>query len=140
MKRVASFGLLLLLLLTACSSKDEEMYAAFSATAQEIEAFDADWQENAMTQADINVACQASYEKWDALLNEIYQYLEESMPKEEFEALEEEELSWIAEKEAAIEAAGKEWQGGSGEAMARYGTAADYTQERCYTLLSYIAD
>lgn len=76
-----------------------KMYETFTATAQEIEAYDAEWQKNAMTQLDLNTFSQTSYIKWDTLLNDIYQYLEKSLPADEFEVLESEQIQWIKEKE-----------------------------------------
>jgi len=60
------------------------------------------------------------------------------MTKSDFKKLEQEELNWIRQKEAAIEAAAKDWQGGSGEPMARNMTGIDYTKDRCYYLISLI--
>ena len=76
----------------------------------------------------------------DTLLNDIYQYLEKALPADEFEVLESEQIQWIKEKEEAIENATNEWSGGSGEAMVHFGTAAEYTKDRCYYLLTYISN
>ena len=116
------------------------MYETFTATAKEIEAYDAEWPKNAMTQLELNTSSQKSYIKWDTLLNDIYQYLEGALPTDEFDALESEQIQWIKEKEAAMEAATNEWAGGSGESMVHFGTAAQYTKDRCYYLLTYISD
>ena len=42
------------------------------------------------------------------------------------------------ETEIAIDEASAEWEGGSGEPMARNMTAARYTKDRCYYLISLI--
>ena len=90
------------------------------------------------SQSEINIESSNVYEMWDALLNEVYQYLKTILPSAEFERLKDDELEWIAEKEKAIEEAGAAWEGGSGEPMARNLTAIRYTQERCYYLISLI--
>ena len=140
MKRIFTLLAVLILFLTGCASADKEMYETFTATAKEIEAYDAEWQKNAMTQLELNTSSQKSYIKWDTLLNDIYQYLEGALPADEFDALESEQIQWIKEKESAIEAATNEWAGGSGESMVHFGTAAQYTKDRCYYLLAYISD
>ncbi len=94
--------------------------------------------DTAMTQVDINQESGVVFQKWDMLLNEVYQYLKTIMTDSEFALLYEEEIAWIGEKEAAIEAAGAEWGGGSGEPMARNMTAIEYTKARCYYLISLI--
>ena len=53
-------------------------------------------------------------------------------------ALEAEEAAWIQTKESAIEAAGAEWEGGSGEPLARNAAGIQYTRERCYYLISLV--
>lgn len=140
MKRILALCTIMALLFAGCASADKEMYETFTATAQEIEAYDAEWQKNAMTQLDLNTFSQTSYIKWDTLLNDIYQYLEKALPADEFEVLESEQIQWIKEKEEAIENATNEWSGGSGEAMVHFGTAAEYTKDRCYYLLTYISN
>lgn len=140
MKRILLIGVVMVLLFAACASVADEKYEEFTAKAAEIERYSAEYYETAQTQADLNLESYNVYVKWDALLNEVYQYLKESMDAEEFAALEADELKWIAEKEAAIEAAAEEWKGGSGEPMARNSAAAKHTEERCYHLISLVRD
>lgn len=92
----------------------------------------------AQSQAEINFYSSEIYSKWDSLLNEIYQYLKETLPDDEFEELKADELRWIKEKEKAIEEEGALWEGGSGEPMARNLAGASYTKERCYELIDMI--
>ena len=110
----------------------------FLEKADDIEWYSETYLETAETQSEINSESSIVYKKWDALLNEVYQYLKTIMPESEFEQLEEDEIAWIGKKEKAIEAAGAEWEGGSGEPMARNLTAIQYTEERCYYLISLI--
>lgn len=111
---------------------------AFLDKADDIEWYSENYLETAETQSEINSESGIVYKKWDALLNEVYQYLKTIMSDSEFEQLQEDEIAWITKKEKAIEAAGAEWEGGSGEPMARNLTAIQYTEERCYYLISLI--
>lgn len=110
----------------------------FLEKADNIEWYSETYLETAETQSEINSESSIVYKKWDSLLNEVYQYLKTIMSDTDFEELQAEELEWITEKENAIEAAGAEWEGGSGEPMARNLTAIQYTEERCYYLISLI--
>lgn len=111
---------------------------AFLDRAYDIEVYSENHLETAGTQSEINIESEIVFQKWDMLLNEVYQYLETIMTDNEFEVLLEDELEWIADKENAIEESALEWGGGSGEAMARNFTAIAYTKERCYYLISLI--
>lgn len=110
----------------------------FLEKADEITIYAKTYLETAETQFEINSESATVYSKWDSLLNEVYAYLKMIMTDNEFERLQKDELSWIEEKENAIEEAGAEWSGGSGEPMARNMTAIQYTEERCYYLISLI--
>ena len=68
----------------------------------------------------------------------LYQYLKTILPADEFKVLQADEYKWIQKKENAVEAAAAEWEGGSGEPMARNTTASSYTKDRCYYLISLI--
>ena len=78
------------------------------------------------------------YEKWDELLNEIYGYLREQLSEQEFSVLREEELAWIREKEAAIEAAGENCDNSAERSIQENLEAIYYTQNRVYTLIRKI--
>ncbi len=106
--------------------------------ADEIEQYAEDYLETATSQSEMNSESYTVYKKWDDLLNEVYQYLKTILPEYQFEQLEDDEIDWIAEKESAIDAAGAEWEGGSGESFVRNVTAIEYTEERCYYLISLI--
>lgn len=119
---------------TAKYAKKDE----FLQTASDIEWYSENYMDTAETQYEINVETAAVYKKWDTLLNDVYQYLKKTMPSAEFKKLQNDELRWIKEKDAAIEAAGAEWSGGTGEPMARNLAGIEYTKERCYYLISLI--
>lgn len=94
---------------------------------------------NGLTQQQpMNPASADVFQKWDDLLNEVYQYLKISLPQSEFATVQTEQIQWIKDKESAVEAAGQEYAGGSMEAMQRNSVATEYTRERCYYLISLI--
>ncbi len=106
--------------------------------AKEIRKYSQNYLETAQTQYEMNDESYIVYQKWDSLLNEVYQYLKSTMSDAEFAALQQDEVEWIHEKENAIELAGAEWSGGSGEPLARNAAGIEYTEERCYYLISLI--
>lgn len=120
------------------SSERTTQKDAFLDKASDIEQYSKTYLETAENQAKINSESWIVYKKWDSLLNEVYQYLKTIMSDSEFKQLQKDEIAWIAKKEKAIEEAGAEWEGGSGEPMARNMTGIQYTRERCYYLISLI--
>ena len=115
-----------------------EVYTEFKARYNDIDKRYDEFLETAMTQADMNSGSLEFYKEWDKLLNDIYQYLKETMPKNEFDALQKDEMEWVHEKEAAVEAARKEYEGGSMAPFVGNGAAITYTCERCEYLMSLI--
>lgn len=77
-----------------------------------IERYENDYLDTAMSQHDMNVESGNVYKKWDALLNEVYQYLKTILPASEFKSLQQDEYRWVEQKERSIEEAGAEWAGG----------------------------
>lgn len=93
---------------------------------------------NASNQTDRNLHARVAFEKWDVLLNEVYNYLKNTMSPSEFKALDKDELNWINRKETAISQAVSYYKGTAKETEARYMTGTYYTRERCYYLISLI--
>lgn len=87
-----------------------------------------------MSQADMNIASQELYDLWDDALNHLWGLLKTRLPEEEFSPLLEEQRQWIAHKEEAVAAAGKEVEGGSIYPLVIYGEGAKWTEERTYQL------
>lgn len=120
------------------ASETTEKYNEFVKKAEEIEKYSKENYETATTQYELNTESYNVYVKWDFLLNEVYQYLKATINSDDFSALEAEEIEWIKEKEKCVEEATVEWQGGSGEPLARNSAGIKYTRERCYYLISLI--
>ena len=106
--------------------------------ASDIEWYSDNYLSTADNQAEMNSESGIVSKKWDDLLNDVYQYLKASMSPSEFNKLRKSEIEWIKQKEAAMDAAEAEWQGGSGAPMARNMVCIDYTRRRCYYLISLI--
>lgn len=87
-----------------------------------------------LTQLEMNEKSSALYEVWDDALNALWAELKNTLPKNEFETLLNEQRAWISEKEKAVEEAGAEVSGGSMEPLVRNMKAAELTEKRVYEL------
>lgn len=95
-------------------------------------------QQEPLTQAEMNAKTQELYTLWDTVLNELWAEVKDSLPEKEFAKLLEEQRAWVAEKEQAVEAAGKEVENGSMYPLIVYGEAARMTEERVYVLYALL--
>lgn len=91
-----------------------------------------------LSQAELNTLAQEKYELWDAVLNKLWSTLEQTMDEEAFRALTDEQISWIAAKEAAAGEAGAGLEGTSLYPLMVYPAAAEMTRSRVYELFSYL--
>ena len=96
-------------------------------TARELE-------EGNLPQTQLNLESYELFEQWDNTLNEIWGYLKETLDTETMDTLTEEELTWIAEKEAAVKQEGIAFEGGSMQPFAENMTAYRWTKDRVYEL------
>ena len=87
-----------------------------------------------VTQSEMNEKSQELFELWDGALNYLWAELKNVLSDEEFEELRDEQRTWIAQKEEAVEAAGKEVEGGSLYSMVVNTEAAKITEKRVYEL------
>lgn len=95
---------------------------------------------DAMTQAEMNLKSHELYQIWDDALNYLWGELKHNLPEDEFAVLLEEQRAWIAEKEAAVEEAGREYEGGTIYSLIVNSTAAEITEERVYELYERILE
>lgn len=98
------------------------------------------WLQTHFTQADMNDAASARYQRWDAVLNALWAVLKDTLPEDAMRALTNEELAWIAEKERSVAEAGAEVTGGSLYPTVTGSLAAKLTRERVYELLEYLPE
>lgn len=87
-----------------------------------------------LTQLEMNEKSSELYKVWDDALNTLWAELKDTLSKDEFEDLLNEQRLWIKEKEKAVEEAGAEMAGGSMEPLLRNLKAAQMTEKRVYAL------
>ncbi|MDE7334122.1 MAG: lysozyme inhibitor LprI family protein [Lachnospiraceae bacterium] len=94
-------------------------------------------QEEAITQLEMNLTAAEMYQLWDNTLNIVWGLLEANLNEADMEVLRKEEREWIAFKDAEVQAAGQECEGGSIQPSVEATTAADLTKARVYELAEY---
>lgn len=104
----------------------------------EIEKNDSISSQKAISTADMVMYSKKFNPQYDTLLNDIYNYLKETMPENEFKKLQNEEMEWINKKEVAMNSSLEEHDGGSITAYIAGITSLGYTHDRIYELLKYI--
>ncbi|MBD7939668.1 MULTISPECIES: lysozyme inhibitor LprI family protein [Cytobacillus] len=76
------------------------------------------------------------YDAWDALLNEVYQVLEEELSTKEMAHLREEQRNWLNERDDTAKNASLKFEGGTQEQLEYVSVLANLTEERCYELIN----
>ncbi len=94
-------------------------------------------QKAADTQMDMNITAAEMYQMWDDTLNIVWGLLEANLNEVDMEVLRKEEKEWIAFKDAEVQAAGQECEGGSIQPSEEATRAADLTKARVYELAEY---
>lgn len=133
-------ALVMVLLCTACG-KDaslQTLETTIAAAAEEAASLEEVLQNEPLNQMEMNETAGAIYTIWDDTLNTTWEILQETLDDETMNQLETEQLDWIAEKEAAVQLAGKEVEGGSMYPMVVNLKAAELTRERVYELAEYL--
>lgn len=87
-----------------------------------------------MTQTDLNIKSQELYTLWNDLMEELLAELQKTLPEEDRAQLQSEQSAWAAQRDAAVEAAGKDYAQGSLYAFVTNDEAARITQERAEQL------
>ena len=91
-------------------------------------------EQDPLTQMDMNEKSQELYQLWNAAMEHLLAEAGHVLPDEEFAELSRVQRIWLSEKESAVQAAGKEFEGGSIYAMVVNGEAAALTEARVYEL------
>lgn len=91
-----------------------------------------------VTQADMNITSAELYTIWDDALNNVWKILKENMSESDFNTLLNMQISWISQKEAAVQQAAAENAGGSLAVLNANLKAAEMTKERVYALAEYL--
>lgn len=95
-------------------------------------------QDGTLTQSQMNSLSQELYNLWDGALNDLWGKLQDSMADDDFDRLLDEQIQWIEDKEAAVEEAGKDYEGGSIYPMITNQEAASITEDRVYELFDLL--
>lgn len=95
-------------------------------------------QNDPLTQLEYNEKTNQLYEMWDSDLNAIWSDLKVILDAEGFDKLLQEQREWITWKEAEIQKAGADYEGGSMQPMVMNQKAAELTKIRVYELLEYL--
>lgn len=90
------------------------------------------------TQMEMNEYSEQLYKLWDDELNRLWKVLKEELSSTEMAKLLEEQRTWIAEKEKAINEIGEISGGGTATTMNKNMTGEDLTRKRVYELLEYL--
>jgi len=89
-------------------------------------------------QSEMNTATQQRYLLWDDTMNTLWAVLKQSLEEDAMNALTNDQLVWIREKERSATDAAAEFEGGSIQPTVYYTVAADMTKERVYYLLTFL--
>ena len=80
------------------------------------------------------------YKMWDALLNEIYDELKNTLPTKTMDELTSLQIQWITDRDTKAESAGKEAEGGSMQPLLVISSKNQSTKERCLELIKDYMD
>lgn len=94
-------------------------------------------QKEAATQPEMNETAEEMYQLWDDTLNVVWKLLEADLSGSDMEILRKEEKEWIASRDAEVQAAGLENEGGSLQPLLEAMKAAELTKARVYELAEY---
>ena len=86
----------------------------------------------------MNITSAELYTVWDDAINTVWGILKESLSESDFNTLLNAQISWIGQKEAAVQQAAAENAGGSIAVLNANLKAAELTKERVYVLAEYL--
>ena len=76
------------------------------------------------------------YQKWDDMLNEIYNLLKTQLSESEMKSLKASQIAWINYRDQCAENEASEYEGGTMQPIIYNGALATITKERCYELVN----
>lgn len=155
MKKIVLFLMLAVVILTAAfatgcanaapdANVNQENTAAEQNNALSIEAIDeylasvkaqsdainTSFENDPLTQTEMNLKAMELSELWDGALNYMLDALKTRMSEDEYSKLQNDQLTWIAERDKAIAEAGAEFEGGSFYSFIVNTEAAGLTEKR----------
>ena len=113
-----------------------EIYLA--SVREKSEAINTSLEQDELTQTDMNLKSQELRTLWEEALNHLLDEAKKILPAAEMEKLTAEQRTWATDVTAAVDAAGKEVEGGSLYALVTNTKAARMTQERVYKLFEQL--
>lgn len=116
------------------AEKQSEQRSTFSSRMDELEANDLQIA-SAATQEDELALTASSFEAWDNLLVEMYDYLATILNADQYAAEEESYKQWVDERDSGAANAAKESSDETAGQLASYSFKQSYTKARCYKLL-----
>lgn len=90
---------------------------------------------SATNQEDELAMTASSFEQWDSLLNEMYDYLATVLNADQYASEEASYKQWVQERDSGAENAAKESEDDTSKQLASYSFKQSYTKARCYKLL-----
>ena len=143
------FAVLTALFLTGCAKKDmkEEAPAASRADAagtyllsvkEKADAIRASLEKDVLTQSEMNVKSGELADLWNEALSYLLGEAEKVLTEDKKNALASEQAVWLENRAKAMEAAGREYEGGSAYALIVNMEEANLTQARVYEVYDLI--
>lgn len=118
----------------------EELKETVDFTEEWVESLESSIMNDNLSQAEMSEKSQLMYEFWDGQLNKAWRILKENLDADTMKVLTQEQLDWIAMKEASMKEAGAEVEGGSMYGMVVNQRGAELTKERVYELMEIVDD
>ena len=116
------------------SQKKAEQRDAFSKKMDELESDDLKIS-SAENQEDELAMTASSFEQWDNLLSELYDYLATVLNADQYASEEASYKQWVQERDSGAENAAKETEDDTAKQLASYSFKQSYTKTHCYKLL-----
>ena len=118
---------------TNTTEQQKNMYFYYYQRYQEIESNVGYLYDNAYSTADLVAASGNELNEWDVLLNEVYNYIKQTISSEEFEKLRESQRNWIKQRDKNAEEAAN--FDGSAATLEYNGSLISQTKERIIWLI-----
>ena len=114
--------------------KKSERKQAFSSEMDELESDDLKISSAANAEDELAMTA-SSFEQWDELLSEMYDYLAGVLNADRYASEEENYKKWVAERDSGAENAASATEDSTQKQLASYSFKQSYTKARCYKLL-----
>ena len=114
--------------------KKSERRQEFSSEMDELESDDLKISSAANAEDELAMTA-SSFEQWDELLSEMYDYLAGVLNADQYASEEENYKQWVAERDSGAENAASATEDSTQKQLASYSFKQSYTKARCYKLL-----